>query len=230
MQKVVGSSPIIRSQNPVNRGFLFGNETTWVPDVSQQLVSKLRLGSPSHHAAYREPCDRQNRGCDAAVEVFLHEKARRLPKTQRLATTTLEVCIPGDRTRPTRRPGSPLNLAQKSFRGWLPRSQGTVGGTNSYFHLMLGPEERLKICCRGDEGSPFRRMATSSSSRQKRRTSFLMTPRPAPTTTGRSTTAPTCLYATESRNDEARQRRHALVRQSPRAVSGDALSARSRCG
>jgi hypothetical protein len=107
-----------------------------------------------------------------------------LPKTQRLATTTLEVCIPGDRTRPTRRPGSPLNLAPKSFRGWLPRSHGTVGGTNSYFHLMLGSEERLKICCRGDEGSPLRRMAASSSSRQKRRTCSWMTPRPAPTTTG----------------------------------------------
>jgi hypothetical protein len=151
----------------VNRGFCLGMRQRGSQMCPNNLSPNCVSRSPSHHAAYREPCDRQSRGCDAAVEVFLLEKAPRLPKTQRLATTTLEVCIPGDRTRPTRRPGSPLNLAQKSFRAWLPRSHGTVGGTNSCFHRMLGPEEWRKICCRGDEGRlsggwPLRRLLVRS--------------------------------------------------------------------
>jgi hypothetical protein len=54
--------------------------------------------------------------------------------------------------------------------------------------------KQAAACTETATASPSRsaRMAASSSSRQKRRTSFLMTPRPAPTTTGRTTTAPMC--------------------------------------
>ena len=44
MQKVEGSSPFIRSQNPRKSGVLFAEIATCVPDESQSLRSKWRLG------------------------------------------------------------------------------------------------------------------------------------------------------------------------------------------
>src|SRR4051812_13032186 len=44
MQKVVGSSPIIRFENPRKSGVSFLRLQTCVPDESQTLDSKLRVG------------------------------------------------------------------------------------------------------------------------------------------------------------------------------------------
>jgi hypothetical protein len=41
MQKVVGSSPIIRFENPRKSGVLFWKKTTWVPDESQVWIRNV---------------------------------------------------------------------------------------------------------------------------------------------------------------------------------------------